>query len=93
MGSTHSRARDVLFAGERAVEMEPRNGFYQDTRGLARALTGDTAGAIEDFRAFLEWGRGQMTEELLARRETWIRELEAGRDPFDPETLEQLRDD
>lgn len=44
-------AEDVMFACETAVTMDPEHGSYQDSRGLARALTGDFEGAIEDFNA------------------------------------------
>jgi hypothetical protein len=59
---------------------------------VARTLTGDSAGAIEDFLAFVE---AYKTDETLqadvAQRAAWIAELQAGRNPFDPATLAELR--
>lgn len=51
--------------------------YYQDSRGVARALTGDAEGALEDFRAFIE-GYGDNDLRL-----EWIERLEAGEDPVD----------
>ena len=61
---------------------------FRDSRGLARALTGDYAGAIEDFEYYVEHSGNDTS---VAKREAWIAELEAGRNPFDDETLETLR--
>lgn len=67
----------------------------RDSRGLARALSGDVAGAIEDFAYFVEWlNENNPGAQHLETRETWIRRLEAGEDPreiFDAETLEALK--
>ncbi|NIN97300.1 MAG: hypothetical protein GTN93_19500, partial [Anaerolineae bacterium] len=40
-GSLDDQAERVLPECEQAVELEPDNGSYRDSRGLARALTGD----------------------------------------------------
>jgi tetratricopeptide (TPR) repeat protein len=96
--------RVVDGACERAVDLANKAGaadaeWYiatsRDGRGLARALTGDVPGAIEDFTFFVEWGRkySQYLEYLPAREE-WIERLEAGEGPaqiFDAETLEALK--
>jgi WD40 repeat protein len=84
-------AEMVLPVCERAVELAPENGGYRDSRGLARALTGDYQGAIEDFKFYVEWGKGERSEERLRKRQEWIRQLEAGQNPFDPTTLSELR--
>ncbi len=90
-GSLEGQAERVLPECERAVELEPDNGSYRDSRGLARALTGDYAGAIEDFQFYVEWGQNKQPKERLDKRRDWIWELEAGRNPFDEATLEALR--
>jgi hypothetical protein len=66
--------------------------MYRDSRGLARALTGNTTGAIEDFAAFVDYARGD-TEyaDYGERRQGFIDDLAAGVDPFDRPTLESLR--
>jgi regulator of sirC expression with transglutaminase-like and TPR domain len=83
----------VLDACERAVELEPAHGALRDSRGLAQALTDDYGGAIEDFQFYVEWGQGRRSQQTLDKRLYWIQELEAGRNPFDATTLEELLDE
>jgi tetratricopeptide (TPR) repeat protein len=90
-GSLWGQGEAVLYAGERAVELDPRPN-YRDTRGVARAMAGDYAGAIEDFKAYVQWCKEREQDaEACAKREAWIAELEAGRNPFDAAALEELR--
>jgi hypothetical protein len=87
-GSLWGYAAEVMFACEQAVALDPDHGGIADSRGVARALTGDFEGAIEDFRQFIEWGgdhRGLRAE--------WITELEERRNPFDEELLTLLRNE
>ena len=91
LGSLDGQAGLVLPACGRAVELQPEHGKYYDGRGLARALTGDYAGAIEDFEFYLEWGQDQEPEDYLSKRWGWIEQLEAGENPFDQQTLNDLR--
>lgn len=92
LGSLSGHAADVIDACERAVELAPNEGWIRDSRGFARALTGDYAGAIEDFEFYVEWSKeNERYERYGSKREPWIAELEAGRNPFDAETLEALR--
>ena len=44
----------MFFAYEKAVKLEPNNSTIQFFRGLARALTGNYQGAIEDFQTLVE---------------------------------------
>jgi tetratricopeptide (TPR) repeat protein len=96
-GSLWGYAAEVMDACEEAVSMQPESGAYRDSRGLARALTGDYVGAIEDFRFFVEWGQQYIDSQtdyeqaVHNRREIWIVELEANRNPFTEEELEYLR--
>jgi WD40 repeat protein len=91
-GSLDGFARDVLAACERAVALAGDDPSVRDSRGLARALTGDRAGALEDFAAFVDWARDDAARApFTARREGWVSALRAGRDPFDAETLRTLR--
>jgi len=93
-GSLWGYAADVMDACEQAVELAPDDGDYRDSRGLARALTGDYAGAIEDFEFYVEWLKeNDRYEPNGPKREAWIAELEAGRNPFDAATLEELRNE
>jgi len=54
-GSLSGHATEVMYACEQAVKLDPENGAIRDSRGLARALTGNTDGAVEDFQAFIDW--------------------------------------
>jgi hypothetical protein len=90
-GSLWEHAADVMSACEQAIELLPDNASFHDSRGLARALTGNYVGAIEDFEIFVEWSKKYNLYERYGRqREEWINKLKAGQNPFDPETLEKL---
>jgi WD40 repeat protein len=97
-GSIHGFAEMVKPACERAVALAPEvsKGWSRDSRGLARALTGETAGAIEDFTAAVDSIRnlkdisGSGTA-FLQRREEWIAQLKDGRNPFNESLLKSLR--
>ena len=90
-GSLLGHAEEVLEACDQAVALEPDDGDHRDSRGLARALAGDEAGAIEDFEAVIEWLKGEGTYEPGAYgREDWLVALKAGQNPFDQATLEDL---
>jgi uncharacterized protein YjbI with pentapeptide repeats len=90
-GSLHGHASQVLFAGDKAVELEPDDKNYQDSRGLARGFTGDLAGAKEDLQAVLDSGYFDDSEEEKQQRVRWVEVLEAGENPFTPEELQVLR--
>lgn len=101
-GTLTGAAADVVDACEQGVNLDPDNGNIRDSRGVNRALHGDSQGAIDDFRAYVAWAEAQMenidndaeAEEYaaaIARRKAWITALEAGEDPFDDATLEALR--
>ncbi|NEQ73194.1 MAG: hypothetical protein F6K23_08965 [Okeania sp. SIO2C9] len=87
-GSLYNKAADVMFACEKAVTLDPENGSIVDSRGLARALTGDLKGAIADFQVYVEWTDG---EKKKAQRQKWIEALQAGENPLTDEVLESLR--
>jgi tetratricopeptide (TPR) repeat protein len=103
-GSLGGVAEEVVDTCEQAVELasDQEKPFHIDSRGLNRALTGDIPGAIEDFQFFvdelqgIEPGDEEMASaiaEVVAPREAWIEALEAGENPFDEETLEELREE
>ncbi len=94
-GSLYGHAADVLDACEKAVALYPENWQILDSRGLARALTGHTAEAIEDFQSFLdkslnERQNDERTQGQRARRQRWVDALRAGKNPFTPEELRSL---
>lgn len=86
-GSLHRHAADVMFACEKAVRLAPDNGYIRDSRGLARALTGNTQGAIEDFEAFIAQTDDK---EQKSQRQRWVEDLRAGKNPFTDEELKKL---
>ncbi|MGK7873955.1 MAG: hypothetical protein AB4426_11785, partial [Xenococcaceae cyanobacterium] len=86
-GSLHEHAAKVMFACEKAVALEPDSGMILDSRGLARALTGNTEGAINDFQAFVDWTDNNKER---SQRQRWIDALRAGKNPFTEEELKSL---
>lgn len=93
-GSVWGHAADVMFACERAIEADDGsmniNGI--DSRGLARALVGDLAGALADFREFVDGARYvEGIDDVVAQRRSWISQLERGENPVTPEVLAKLR--
>lgn len=89
-GSLRKKAADVIFACEKAVALDPKDGYVVDSRGLARALTGDLKGAITDFQVYIEWTNN---EDNKAQRQDWIKALQAGENPFTDEVLKSLRNE
>jgi tetratricopeptide (TPR) repeat protein len=86
-GSLRGYAKQVMFACEKAVALTPDDGNYRNSRGLARALTGNTKGAIEDFQAFIA---STKDKEDKSQRQRWVNALRAGSNPFTPEELKRL---
>ena len=78
-----------MFACEEAVKLAPDNVYIRDSRGIARALTGDKNGAIEDFQAFVN--SPTIAKEYKTKRQGWINALKAGKNPFTDEVLQELR--
>jgi len=92
-GSVWGHAAEVLSACDRAVDLEPPTGMTAWSRGsraVARALTGDNEGAIDDLEAFLAAGIGD--DEWRALQQDWLTALRTGGHPFTTELLESLRD-
>ena len=87
-GSLYKKAADVMFACEKAVALNPKEVNIIDSRGLARALTGDIEGAIADFQVYVNW---TSNEEKKAQRQEWIKALQAGENPFTDKLLKELR--
>ena len=77
-----------------AVSMDP-SGLPLDSRGLVYAVMGRHGEAIHDFQDFLLWVDLSVKESCRAQyrdsRLAWMEELRAGKNPFDQETLVELR--
>ena len=92
-GSIYGSAKDVLFACEKAVKLasaKDKTG-YRDSEGLAKALTGDSQGAISDFQSYVDDPQQDAKSKL--KRQQWIKALKKGQNPFTPEVLEQLKNE
>ena len=88
-GSLQGHAAQVMSACQRATAMEPKNVGFLDSRGVARALTGNIAGAISDFQAFAQ--SDLQPSELRAQRVSWIKALQSdGPSPFTDALLKSL---
>lgn len=84
-------ASDVLSACDRAVSMEAGQvPGWRNSRGMARAITGDTEGAIKDFEFVIEWTQESYPQAAETRRE-WVTSLRAGENPFTEDFLRELR--
>ncbi len=90
-------AADVLRACDLAVEVDPLPGRWRSRRGLARALAGDREGAIADFQAYIDWANTthavskEALENSIQSRQAWLDSLRAGKNPFTPEKIEELK--
>jgi regulator of sirC expression with transglutaminase-like and TPR domain len=87
-GSLNNQAQDVMFACEKAVKLKPNDGKFRRYRGLARALTGNYQGAIDDFQLLVE---SIEDEDKKAIVEGWIETLKKGENPFTSEVLEEFK--
>jgi WD40 repeat protein len=89
-GALDGQAAVVMRACDQAVERADNDDriHIRNSRGVARALTGNTEGAIEDFEFFI-----QHTDhaEQKSQRQAWVGALKAGKNPFTPEVLKSLR--
>lgn len=91
-GSLWGYAADVMNACEQAVALDPENAGSWDSRGVARALVGNTKGAIEDFQDFIDRIEyAEDLDEVKLQRQRWVETLRAGKNPFTPEVIEELR--
>jgi hypothetical protein len=87
-GAPRGASAEVMVACERAVELESGHASYRDSRAIARAETGDIAGAIEDLRFYVA---SIEDSDRRSRRQAWIKSLESGADPFNSMELYLVR--
>lgn len=79
-------------ACEKTAAIDPKHGFYIDSRGVYRALTGDYAGAVEDFEYYIKWAPiNEEPAHFNATRKKWVSQLKADKNPIDQSTLIDLR--
>jgi len=87
-GSIKGSAAMVLPFCDQAVAKAASNINVRDSRGLAKALTGDREGAISDFQFFVDQSSD---EDAKRERQEWITALSKGENPFTEELLSQLQ--
>lgn len=89
-GARHRQAAKVMAYCDHAVKVGKGRHLHQihDSRGLARALSGDIAGAIEDFELFAAATKNEGESDV---RRKWIAKLRKGESPFDDRTLGALK--
>ena len=83
-GSLYGYAAKVIDACEKAVAYHPENKIYHDSRGFARALSGNIQGAIKDFQFYIE---GIENEAHKQKRQGWINALQNGKNPLTEKVL------
>jgi tetratricopeptide (TPR) repeat protein len=88
-GSLRRHAGEVMVACERAMELQPDNGRFRDSRGVARAMTGDRKGALEDFQEVIKQVKDPAQK---SQRQRWVDALRAGKDPFTDKEIQTLFD-
>ena len=70
-GSLFGHPDMVLDACNQATELSHEQNYeHRDSRGFARALTGDIDGAIEDFQFYVD---KTTNTKRKAQRQTWIK--------------------
>ena len=100
-GSLRGYAAEVMTACEIAVKRDPNDGGILDSRGVARALTGDYPGAISDFETFIKElqkeikeieniNRKKSLETYKVQRQGWVDALKKKENPFTEEVLQEL---
>ncbi|MCB0211673.1 MAG: hypothetical protein KDJ52_20210 [Anaerolineae bacterium] len=61
-GGRWQQAEVVEAACDKAIEFDPKNGQYYNSRGIVRVQLGDMAGARKDFEKFEKWAQGKLLE-------------------------------
>ena len=102
-GSIYNSASQVILACDKAVNLEPDNLDIRDSRAVAKALAGNTNGAISEIEVMLPKIYRQNLESFLAIKEREypsiayseqqrrLDDLKEGKNPFTDEKLEEWR--
>lgn len=96
VGVLADKASTVLDACEKAVKLAPDNGGYRDSRGVAKAMTGNLEGVIQDFETYVEWAptaKRKRPQERIDRRKLWVQQLKKGGNPFSEKNRTTLLDE
>jgi hypothetical protein len=93
-GSLSGHADQVLDLCNKAVALALTDSSIRDSRGLARALTGDYSGAIEDFEYFIQYSEksgSSVTREESEKRKNWVEKMRSGEEINPEEIIRDLR--
>jgi hypothetical protein len=88
-GSLNGFVDEVMHACESAVASDSTVISYVDSRGLARAVSGDITGAASDFEYVVEHAPQGV---FLDTRAAWLEKLRHGENPFTDEVLRELKE-
>ncbi len=80
--ATRGEGELSLAAAELALKHFPDKPNFRDTRGVARGLSGDIKGAIDDLQFVVDHPPAELEESAIEHRKRWLAELRAGRNPF-----------
>ncbi|MBE9562382.1 MAG: hypothetical protein IMF12_05925 [Proteobacteria bacterium] len=86
-GSLHGYFYGVMEYCEKAVELDSGSGYVRDARALARFLTGNIRGAIEDYEFAINHSNAGRKYKIRG----WLNSIQKGENPFTEEVLEKLR--
>jgi hypothetical protein len=82
-GVLEDKAQLVLEACEISANNNPEHGGMRDSRGVARAMTGNLEGVIQDFKHYVEWAPSRNRPQArIDRRKRWIEQLNNAQNPF-----------
>jgi tetratricopeptide (TPR) repeat protein len=90
-GIAYGQAAPVMAACNQAVALKPNYWKYLRNRGIANALLGKTACAIEDLQQAANLRFFETDEENYQLVQGWVDALQAGNNPFTEEVLKTLR--
>jgi WD40 repeat protein len=103
-GSIYNSAKNVIFACDNAIKLEPDSNYHLQRRAIAKAIAGQNDEAIGDFESYLKLIYNRKLKSLLFVTEGsaelsfgdkevqgWLEELKAGKNPITEEKLEEWR--
>ena len=88
-GSLWGKPENVIGFCNQAVDMDSTGERFRNSRGIARALTGDVDRAKRDFEAYLEWSKNEPKIDTTGPQ-IWLDALKKDRQ-ITPEMVEKTR--
>ncbi|NMF59197.1 WD40 domain-containing protein [Pseudanabaena yagii] len=98
-GAIYNSASQVIFACDNAINLEPNNLNILRSRAIARTITNNKKGAIEDLRKYIYQQQSDQPKSFLllskifknGDEQVWLDALQQGKNPFTPEKLSEWR--